>query len=488
MWVFDPITGHVRSQWNRGFALSVEQGKTKPWGRLVVRPAVHDPNQKWKYNPDKKAPHNWNPFSNDKLAIDVAWGKNNDGAIVHMWTHHGGINQRWDADYNVKRPVYKSSGMTPNKPFMIQSKMTDGRVLFFGRHIAGNQYEMQIRKPQYDEREIYFFDSKSGLIRNARHRNWVIGVQKGRTNKGSRLVLREAEKHSNQAMAHRYLANRPHNWSPLSNLNLCWDVAGGRNADGAYIMMWNCHNGLNQRFEVNYSVNKPVYKSTGIAPGKPFMIKSNLAGGKVLYYANGIGRDLYQMKIRAPKYDYTEIYYFDKNSGHIRNLRYKEWVIAVQPGTIRNGVKLVLTKAKWDPSQKWKHAHNENRFSPFSDHKFCMDIPGGRNADGTIVQMYSCHRGNNQKFTVSYSVTKPIYKSTNIRPNKPFMIQSKMHAGRVLYWANHLGGGQYLMRIRKPQYTKHEIYYFDPVSGHIRNLAEKNWVIAVQKGNNNRGA
>jgi hypothetical protein len=36
-----------------------------------------------------------------------------------LWTHHNGANQRWDADYNVKRPVYKSSGMRADKPFMI---------------------------------------------------------------------------------------------------------------------------------------------------------------------------------------------------------------------------------------------------------------------------------------------------------------------------------------------------------------------------------
>lgn len=118
MWVFDPVTGHVRSQWNRKFALSVQQGKGFR-GRLVVRPAKHDANQKWKYNPDKRAAHNWVPFSNPKITIDVAGAHNRNGAWVHLWTHHNGANQRWDADYNVKRPVYKSSGMRADKPFMI---------------------------------------------------------------------------------------------------------------------------------------------------------------------------------------------------------------------------------------------------------------------------------------------------------------------------------------------------------------------------------
>jgi hypothetical protein len=199
--------------------------------------------------------------------------------------------------------------------------MPGGRVMFYGRNIGGGQYEMGIHKAEYNYREIFIFDQKSGLIRNAKYRNWVIGVQKGRNNRGARLVLRQAGRHSDQAMAHRYQPNRFHNWSPLSNTNLCWDVAGARNADGAYIHLWTYHRGANQRFEVNYNVNKPVYKTTGIKPGKPFMIKSHMSGGKVLYYSNHIGRGQYQMRIRAPQYDYREIYYYDKNSGHIRNLK-----------------------------------------------------------------------------------------------------------------------------------------------------------------------
>lgn len=88
---------------------------------MVARKALdRDPSQKWKYNPDKGAAHNWNPFSNANLAMDVGWG-NKDGSGVHMWTNHNGQNQRFDADYNIKKPSYKSTGLIPNKPFMIVS-------------------------------------------------------------------------------------------------------------------------------------------------------------------------------------------------------------------------------------------------------------------------------------------------------------------------------------------------------------------------------
>jgi len=161
------------------------------------------------------------------------------------------MNQRFDADYNIKKPMYKSTGLTADKPFLIQSKMSGKRVLYYSKNIGNGQYEMAIRKPLYDEREIYYYDAKTGHIRNFKHKNWVISVQKGNNNqRGARLVLRTEEWSQDQAF--RYLHGQHHNWSPLSNFNLAWDVSGGNDNDGAFVHLWSFHNGLNQMFEVNY--------------------------------------------------------------------------------------------------------------------------------------------------------------------------------------------------------------------------------------------
>ena len=84
-----------------------------------------------------------------------------------------------------------------------------------------------------------------------------------------------------------------------------------------------------------------------------------------------------------------------------------------------------------------------------------MDVAGGRNADNSRIHMWSCHNGLNQRFEVTYSVTKPVYKSTNLRPRKPFFIRSRMSGGRVLFWENRkIGGNQHPMSIRMPRYNK----------------------------------
>jgi hypothetical protein len=104
-------------------------------------------------------------------------------------------------------------------------------------------------------------------------------------------------------MKWNYKRGHYHNWSPVSNRGLCMDVYWGKNRDGQRVIAWSCHNGWNQRFEVNYNVRKPVYRSTGLAANRPFMIKSRMAGGKVLYWWDHLGGGQYQMSLRKPRYE-----------------------------------------------------------------------------------------------------------------------------------------------------------------------------------------
>lgn len=174
---------------------------------------------------------------------------------------------------------------------MIQSKMRDGRVLYYNRHIGGGQYEIAIRKPQYDYREIWVFDAKTGHIRNYRHRGWALAVEKGKDARGARIVMRRAEWSAD--MKWKYQSGRPHNWIPFSNGGLCMDVAGGRNADGQRVIVWSHHNGANQKFEAQFKVTKPIYKSTHLKAGKDFMIQARMAEGRVLYWNRHIGGGQY---------------------------------------------------------------------------------------------------------------------------------------------------------------------------------------------------
>jgi len=98
--------------------------------------------------------------------MDVYWGKDVDGQRVIVWSCHNGANQRFDVNYNTQKPMFKSTGLKPGKPFFIRSRMADARVLFWDKQIGGDQFEMAIRKPQYTKHEMYVFDEKTGHVRN----------------------------------------------------------------------------------------------------------------------------------------------------------------------------------------------------------------------------------------------------------------------------------------------------------------------------------
>jgi len=82
------------------------------------------------------------------------------------------------------------------------------------------------------------------------------------------------------------------------------DVAGGRDVDAQHVIMWNCHNGANQRFEVDYNIQKKLVKSTNLQPNKPFFIQSRMSGGRVLYLAEKLDKDQHQIKIRKPQHQW----------------------------------------------------------------------------------------------------------------------------------------------------------------------------------------
>jgi hypothetical protein len=95
----------------------------------------------------------------------------------------------------------------------------------------------------------------------------------------------------------------------------------------------------------------------------------------------------------------------------------------------------------------------------------------------------------NQRFEAQYNTKKAgAGKSTGVKANTKFMIQSRMGGGRVMYVAEHMGGGQYRMKIRQAKYDNREFFYYNSASGVLESALNRGYGIAVQKGKNNRGA
>jgi len=63
-----------------------------------------------------------------------------------------------------------------------------------------------------------------------------------------------------------------------------------------------------------------------------------------------------------------------------------------------------------------------------------------------------------------------------------------MKGQRVLYSGRDLGGKQFEIKTRIKQYNSDEMFFYDNKFGYIRSWKNKNMVLSVIRGQNNRGA
>lgn len=219
--------------------------------------------------------------------------------------------------------------------------MNGGRVLFWDTKKTYGKFEygVSIRKPYYVKEEVFIYDDKTGHIRNAANKNYVLAVQQGHNSRGAKLVMRKAQHDPSQKW--RYSPGKYRNWSPFSNSGLCMDVAGGRDADNQFVHLWSCHHGQNQRFDVTYNVVRPEIRSP-IKIGKTFMIRSKMGGARVLaldprrLYSTYEGM-MYGVVIRKPQYNRFERFVFLKESGLIALAHNTNWYLTVHKDS-RRGV------------------------------------------------------------------------------------------------------------------------------------------------------
>jgi len=93
IWMFDGATGEIYLRSNRNMILAIETGSNARGGRIVVIQRQFRSNSndsKWKYSPGQY--HNWSPYSNNGLCMDVYGGRDQDNNQVITWSCHNGAN------------------------------------------------------------------------------------------------------------------------------------------------------------------------------------------------------------------------------------------------------------------------------------------------------------------------------------------------------------------------------------------------------------
>jgi hypothetical protein len=364
--------------------------------RTVIRPWSGRQNERLKIQGQRI--HN---AQSTELCMDIYGARDTDGTRVHVWNCHGGWNQKWYLKY--KQSGY---GLQSGKQFQIRSSW-NGRVLYAAEKwgsVAQAMYRVRIRSHYAaDEwREWFIFDKATKSVRLANNPDLVLTYYTAaRVARGHNLVLRAWN--GKRDMRLRYIPGTYHNFHNGENDNLCMDIWQGKNANNWPMIFWTCHNGHNQKFAPRYGKGV-TNRNLGFAKNsKPFQIKSRGNGRRVLYVAGGIGKSQWEVKIRTPKYDGQEYWFYDTATGSVRLARDKRFVLTqekVAAGTLRRGLRTVIRP--WSGRQNERLKIQGQRIHNAQSTELCMDIYGARDTDGTRVHVWNCHGGWNQKWYVNY--------------------------------------------------------------------------------------
>jgi len=175
-------------------------------------------------------------FTNEKgKVMDVTGSSDRDGANVIAWRKHGGKNQQWSIQY-IDLDTIKG-GIIPEKPFRIISRLRSGRaVTREGKNIV-------IKDKNGNQNQLFVYDSRSGSIQPRNNRSVSLDI--GDDGRGRFMTVKKTENIWDQHFdldGDRIVNER----------GLVLDVAGGRDRNGQNVLVWKRHNGLNQKWKIDY--------------------------------------------------------------------------------------------------------------------------------------------------------------------------------------------------------------------------------------------
>jgi len=471
--VFNRRTRTIRAFARRSHAISNQRGSKFIRGRIAV---VRDFRKEIDQNISFYGGSRRNLRNNGRQCLDVYGGSNTNNRHTTFWNCHNGLNQAWYLDQRgVKYGRYpERDGVT----FQVRSAMSTRRVLYRAEHIGGRQYRLRIKSNVMSKPESWTFDWRTKTLRTAQDRRMVLQGQKGQGwRKGMAATVSYYRNNYFQRM-HWYGSRR----TIRNNGKQCLDVHGGSNTEKRHVIWWSCHNGLNQGWSVDKKVYKMKYPQYPLRDGIKFQIKSRMSGNRALFWKNHIGGNQYRTYIQDNNpMDNRQWFTFDWRTKTVRAWARRGHALSVRQGyKFRKLSYVVIRPYKGQNDQKimWYSTSRKNvRFY----NKVCMDVHGGRNVNGRWVIVWPCHNHLNQAWSVDQ--TRYSYPRQPLKDGQRFQIKSKMAGFRALFWNEHIGGGQYRLRIRNDSCKNNRQWFtFDRRSRTIRAYASRSMAISNQSG------
>jgi len=157
-------------------------------------------------------------------------------------------------------------GFIVERPFYIVSELKQNRHF---TQLGSDKFGI-IKTPNGNNSQKFYFDQKTRTIRMVRSTGYSLEA-KGNNDVGygsSRAVPQQQFKYEKG-----YIIN--------VKTNKAFDVSGGKDVEAQKVIMWNKHNGANQRWRIVYvdqfkEQTKGLIEDFGFFANKPFYIRSRL--------------------------------------------------------------------------------------------------------------------------------------------------------------------------------------------------------------------
>ena len=101
------------------------------------------------------------------------------------------------------------------------------------------------------------------------------------------------------------------------------------------------------------------------------------------------------------------MWWFDAKAGVIRWLAQSNYVLSIENGNVFRNRRLVVKP--WQKSRMQQWAYKKGPYANFrliADMQLCIDSAGGKNRDNNRMIVWTCHKGQNQKFNPVSTATR----------------------------------------------------------------------------------
>jgi hypothetical protein len=332
-------------------------------------------------------------FTNEKgKVMDIHGNRDDENRDIIVWRKHGGMNQQWDVVYHDAMPkepkkgqMNKDFGYYVERPFYIVSEMPKHRYLdMINRNLV-------IKTPNGFKTQQFWFDQKSKTIKSAHNKSWSFDIQ----NAGRSNNLQMWNTNSGWWQLFKFEGQNIVN---VQNKKVL-DVSGNRDVEGQNCIVWNRHNGANQRWRIVYvdSINdktgKGLNRDFGFYGNRPFYIRSKLPMQRFVEVVGGrnVVLKTFSKDRRAQQF------VFDTKSKTIKSYQWKDKSFDIQNSGKSSNLQVWKTNARWFQLFRYQGGYLINEKGKV------MDVHGNKDQENRNIIVWNKHKGMNQQWDIIYA-------------------------------------------------------------------------------------